>query len=88
MRSFFAKGTVALLALASLAFASDISAQEMSIAFTLATGANIEAVQHRVNSLEAKAIASGRFSDDDKAFLHDLYAAMAIGSKSTVVFRQ
>lgn len=88
MRSFFAKGTVALLALASLAFASDISAQEMSIAFTLATGANITAVQHRVTSLEAKAIADNRFSDDDKAFLHDLYAAMAIGAKSTVVFRQ
>ena len=66
MRSFSSKARVALVAvLASLAVASDVSAQEMSIAFTLATGANIEPLQRRVTALEAKAIANGAFSDDD-----------------------
>lgn len=89
MRSFFAKATVGLVAaLASLAVASDVSAQEMSLAFTLATGANIEAVQRRVTALETKAIASAPFAEDDKAFLRDLYTAMALGAKSTVVFRE
>jgi hypothetical protein len=72
----------------ALFFASDVSAQEASIAVTLATGAGIQPLQRRVRGLEDKAIANASFSADDKAFLHDLYAAMALGAKHSVVLAQ
>lgn len=73
---------------ATLVFGSDVSAQEVSLAATLATGANVERVQQRVDALEKKAIANAPFSADDKRFLRDLYAAMALGAKRSIVFRQ
>lgn len=72
----------------ALSSVSDVTAQEGAIALALATGVGIEGLQQRVTSLENKAIANGRFSADDKAFLRDLYAAMAAGAKGTVVLAQ
>ena len=74
----------------SMAFkASDFAfLLEASIALTLATGANIEELQRRVDAMEKKAIANEHFSAADKQFLHDLYAAMALGAKKTIVFQQ
>lgn len=73
---------------APLVFGSDVTMQEASIAATLATGANIEPLQQRVDAMEKKAIAKAPFTADDKRFLHDLYAAMALGAKHSVVLRQ
>jgi hypothetical protein len=67
---------------------SDVSADEGAIALTLATGANIHELQARVTAVEHKAIAKEPLSDDDKAFLHDLYAAMAMGAKRSGVLAQ
>ncbi len=78
----------AALGVAALSLASDASAQEASIAFTLATGAGIEDLQRHVSALEKKALANEAFTAADKAFLHDLYAAMAMGAKGSVVFAQ
>jgi hypothetical protein len=76
-----------ILAAAILAV-SDVTAQEGAIAVTLATGAGVEALQHRVDLIEERAIAKRPFSDDDKAFLRDLYGAMAEGAKRSVVLAQ
>ena len=73
---------------ATLVLGSDVTAQEASLAATLATGANIESVQRRVDELERKAIANAPFTADDKRFLRDLYAAMALGAKRSVVLRE
>ncbi|HEY8074268.1 MAG TPA: hypothetical protein VIF62_09165 [Labilithrix sp.] len=64
------------------------AADETSIAITLATGADIARLQRRVDGLERKAIANAAFSADDKAFLRDLYGAMASGASHSVVFAQ
>ncbi len=84
-----ARKLVVLGLVASSAFvAADASADETSIAVTLATGADIEGLQRRVDALERKAIANEPFSADDKAFLRDLYGAMATGAKHSVVLAQ
>jgi hypothetical protein len=72
----------------TLSVVSDVTAQETAIALTLATGADIGGLQQHVTALESKAIAHRPFSADDKTFLHDLYAAMAAGAKTSVILAQ
>jgi hypothetical protein len=76
------------VAVGALAVASDVTAQEAALAFTLASGANIGPVQERVTALQNKAIARRPFSEEERAFLHDLYAAMAAGAKASGVLAQ
>jgi hypothetical protein len=49
-------------------------------AYKLATG-DFSEIQHKVDLLEEKAIAKKQFTDDEKAFLKDLYGSLVFGGR-------
>jgi hypothetical protein len=61
---------------------------QLSIAFTIATGLGRDALQRRIDELEAKAIARSELSPDDRRFLLDFYGSLASGGRLSVVVRQ
>jgi hypothetical protein len=62
--------------------------RRLAIAFTLATGLGHDALQERVDYLEARAIRQMKLSPEDERFLSDLYGSLATGGKLSIVIRQ
>ncbi|GEM_PF-968023 len=62
--------------------------RQTPMALTLATGIGISGLQTTVDRLEEKAIRGEEFSEEDKAFLQNLYTCFAKGGKLIVVARQ
>jgi hypothetical protein len=77
-----------LLAVLVAAFLIIFPGRQTPIAFSLATGIGISGLQNRVDQLEAKAIAGLPPTEDDKAFLGNLYACFGKGGQLTIVLRQ
>jgi hypothetical protein len=62
--------------------------RRLGLAFTLATGLGRQALQARIDRLEANAIRRAKPSADDSAFLLDFYGTLATGGKLSVVIGQ
>ena len=62
--------------------------QRLDIAWTLGTGVGMPALQGRVDAVEAKLIDGQPLEPSERAFLGDLYGAMATGAQLTGVLRQ
>jgi hypothetical protein len=60
----------------------------LGIAFTLGTGIGVEALQARIDELEAKAIRRTPLLEGDRAFLVDFYSTLATGGKLSLIARQ
>ena len=57
--------------------------RQTPMALTLATGIGVPGLQAKVDRLEEKAILGQDFTEDDKAFLRNLYTCFAKGGKLT-----
>ncbi len=79
---------VALAVLLVTALLIYFPGRQFIIAFTLGTGLGVNGLQQRVDVLEEKAIHDEAFTDDEKAFLKDLYTCLAKGGRLVVVYRQ
>lgn len=77
-----------VIALAVTALLIYFPGRQATMAFTLATGLGIQDLQARVDVLEDKALNDESFTDEDKAYLKDLYTCLAKGGRLTVVFGQ
>lgn len=77
---------VALSTLGALLYA--FPGDRFGLAFTIATGVGHAQLQHRIDLLEERAVRHERFSEADRAFLHDFYSTLATGGKLVVVARQ
>jgi hypothetical protein len=62
--------------------------RRLGIAFTIATGLGRDALQERLDELEAKAIRRASLSTDDRKFLVDFYSSLATGGKLILVVGQ
>jgi hypothetical protein len=58
------------------------------LAFTVATGIGRDALQSRIDAVEAKAILREQLTTDDREFLVDFYATLATGGKLSILARQ
>jgi hypothetical protein len=77
-----------VLLIATIAFLAHFPGRQSLLAITLASGLGLDGLQARVDDLEEKAIKGERFTEADRAFMHDLYTCFAKGAKLTFVLRQ
>ncbi len=91
LRRWFKRIVIACLTLfliLTAAYLIYFPGQQAVLAFTLATGFGVHGLQERVDALEDKAINGEPFTDEDKAFLKNLYTCFAKGGRLTIVFWQ
>lgn len=77
-----------MLAALIVAFLIYFPGRQTPIAFTLATGIDVNRLQARVDEMEDKAIRGEDFTDNDKRFLRNLYTCFSKGGRLTIVLRQ
>ncbi len=62
--------------------------QQLGLAWTLATGSGVEAVQARTDAIEKRIVRGKHVSRDDQRFLVSLYSAMGTGGRHLPPIRQ
>ncbi len=77
-----------LLLVVTAAFLIYFPGRQSLLALALSSGIGIKGIQAKVDALEEKAIQGESFSDEDKAFLQDLYKCFAGGARVTIVLCQ
>ena len=82
------KGVGGLAVTVILAFLIVFPGRQTPIAMSLATGIGVPSLQAKIDRLEEKAILDQEFTEEDKAFLRNLYTCCAKGGKLIVVARQ
>lgn len=87
-RSKWVKWTSVLVGVGLVLSLLAFPGRRLGMAFTLATGLGRQALQARIDGLEANAIRRAKPSAHDSAFLQDFYGTLATGGKLSVVIGQ